>query len=220
MSSIPYATRNNVLALVPHTLLSRPARAVEGIDPSADVLQLAQFALDANAPCMFSASGNGVLPSPLAPFTIYYALTVALADTTTDENRFQVSATSGGSAIDLTDAGAAPFSLVIPAGPTIDAQIDKFSRWVDSVVTGDAVPLVQPIPSWITAIVSLRSAIGSAHAFGRSVPVLEQDEDKEIADFLRMAKNLPLRGDAAAQLSANTAVVQSTGRLAFRGRLP
>jgi hypothetical protein len=49
---------------------------------------------------------DGKLPSPLAEVTVYYVIASGLTTTA-----FKVSATSGGSAIDLTDAGAGRWTV-------------------------------------------------------------------------------------------------------------
>lgn len=220
---VSYAQRNDVFSVgVPSGALTRPARQIEGADPATDILQIAGHGLKAGAPVQFKIAGSGVLPLGLALLTVYYALLVTLADGSTDENRFQVSTTPNGAAVNFTDAGAAPFSLVVPTGPLIDDFLETYSRWADSVMPADAVPLSLPYPKWVSHIVALRSAIAVANALGNGTPLLATREDTEIKDFMRLAAGIPLRGDVTAQVSTNTAVVQTaaSGGQVQRGTLP
>ena len=222
-----YANRSDVFGVgVPRGALTRPARLIKSVDASADVLELEGHGLADGDSVEFTVSGSGVLPAPLLVLTVYYAKLITLADGSTDENRFQVAASPGGAAIDLTSVGTQPFSAAIPTGPMIDRFLEKYSRWVDSVIVGVAVPLVAPFPVWVTTIVALRAAIAVANALGRSTPSLQDRERTEIADFLRLAQGAPLRGDALPQVSANTAVVTSSSAIASstgvvpRGTIP
>lgn len=219
-----YCSRSDVYNVgVPRAALTRAARQIESVDATASILQQGGHGLKANDAVQFTASGSGVLPAPLALITIYYALAIVLADGTTDENRFQVSATSGGAAIDLSTVGTPPFSLVVPTGPTIDSYIESFSRWVDSIIPADAVPLVSPIPAWIRNLVALRTAIATARSLGKAVgPEVSKAEDDSVKDAMRLAPGVPLRGDATAQKPTMSAIVQSAagGGLVKRGCLP
>lgn len=207
-----YANRSDVFGVgVPRGALVRPARLIKSVDAAGDTIELEGHGLSGGDTIEFTVSGGGILPQPLAVQTIYYAKLITLADGSTDENRFQVSATSGGAAIDLATTGTQPYSAAIPTGPMIDRYLEKFSRWVDSVVVGDVVPLTAPFPVWVVNIVALRTAIAVANAIGRSTPTLQDREKTEITDFLRLAKGAPLRGDAQKQISANAAVVQYAG---------
>lgn len=218
-----YANRSDVFGVgVPRGALVRPARLIKSVDAAGDTIELEGHGLADGDTIEFTVSGTGVLPVPLALQTVYYAKLITLADGSTDENRFQVAATSGGAAIDLTTTGTQPFSAAIPTGPMIDRYLEKFSRWVDSVIVGDVVPLASPYPVWVVNIVALRTAIAVANSLGRSTPTLQAREKDEIVDFLRLAQGAPLRGDAQSQTSANTAVVLSAGAggLVARGTIP
>lgn len=220
---VSYAQRNDVFNVgVPNGALTRQARQIEGADPATDILQIGGHGLKAGSPISFKVAGSGVLPAGLALLTIYYALLITLADGSTDENRFQVSTTPNGSAVNFTDAGTSPFSLVVPTGPLIDDFLESYSRWADGVMPADAVPLVAPYPKWVSHIVAVRSAIAVANALGNGTPLLAAREDTEIKDFMRLAPGVPLRGDATAQVSTNTAVVQTaaSGGQVQRGTLP
>lgn len=219
-----YCSRSDVFNVgVPRVSLTRPARQIESVDATASVLQQGGHGLKANDAVQFTTSGPGSLPGGLALITVYYALVIALADGSADENRFQVAAAPNGGAISLTTTGTPPFSLVVPTGPTIDSFIESFSRWVDSIIPADAAPLVAPIPAWIRNLVALRSAIATARSLGRAVGAeMSKQEDDTVKDAMRLAPGVPLRGDAQAQKPTMSAVIMSAagGGLVKRGCLP
>lgn len=216
-----YAGRADVFgAGVPRGALVRPAREIASVDAVANVLELEGHGLSLNDGVVFTVGGGGALPSGLALLTVYYALLIALADGSTDENRFQVAATPNGAPVALGSTGAAPFSLAVPVGPMIDAYSEQFSRWADASLINHVVPLTAPYPSWVVMVVKLRTAVAVMNDLGRSSPKLEAREASAIADFLRMAK-APLR-DARATSPANLAIARNAAHDAryHRGHLP
>lgn len=222
---ISYTTRQLVLGSgVPRGALVRPAREVAAVDATANVLELQGHGLSDGDAIEFTVDGPGVLPAPLALVTVYYAKLITLADQSTDENRFQVASIPGGVAIDLTDAGTAPFALVVPIGPLIDLVGEMYSRICDQKLPADAVPLAAPYPAWVVQLVTIRTAIEVTARLGREVaPSMKDRETDAWRDFLTMLESgAPLRGDAAAQTSTNTTVVMSAGAgsLVNRGSLP
>lgn len=220
--AVSYGTRAGVFgAGVPRGALVRPARLIEAVDSAANVVTLEGHGLALNDAVEFTATGAGVLPGGLAPNVVYYAKPVILGDGSDDENRFQVAASPNGAAIDLTSAGVAPMSAVVPIGPTIDKYLEVYSRWADSKCPGHIVPFTAPYPAWVVSIVELRTATKVMSVLGRSAPALATREATEIADFLSLASGKPLR-DAAATAPANTAIARTAeAAVAFnRGTLP
>lgn len=221
MTAPSYGTRKGVFGSgVPRGALVRPARLVKSADDVANVLELEGHGLDDGDSLEFTVSGAGALPAPLALLTVYYAKLITIGDGTTDENRFQVSATSGGIAIDLTTTGTQPFSMAIPTGPMIDTFLEEFSRWADGKLVNHLVPLEAPYPSWVVRIVELRAAIATATAIGRSMPSLAAREQTAVLDFLTQCK-VPMR-DGRATSPANLAIAGSAGSSvdANRGTIP
>lgn len=209
-----YSSRSDVFgAGVPRGALVRPAREIASADATTDSLALEGHGLADDDQLSFQVDAEGALPAPLAVGVTYYAKV-------TDEDRFQVSATEGGSAIDLTTAGVAPFSLVVPIGPMIDTYNEIYSRWADRKCIAHTVPFDAPYPTEVVNIVRMRTAIKVITVLGRSMPALEKQIRDEMADFLTFATT-PLR-DARATSPANAAVARSAGFAAHhsRGRIP
>lgn len=77
-------------------------------------------------------STNGTLPAPLAAATDYYVINKAT-------NTFQVSATSGGTAIATTTAGSGTHTLITPA---TTAAVGTVLSVIDGKVTGDPAPTI------------------------------------------------------------------------------
>lgn len=207
---VSYANRSDVMGTgVPRGALVRPSREIARADASTNAIELEGHGLADDDPVSFQVVGNGALPAPLAIGTTYFAKVV-------DEDHFQVAATEGGAAIDLSSAGTLPFSLVVPVGPMIDKYNEIYSRWVDRKCVAHVVPFVAPYPSEVVNIVALRTAIKVTTVLGRSMPTLERQIADEMADFLSFAST-PLR-DARATAPANTAIARSAADAAGRAR--
>lgn len=78
-------------------------------DLAGDTIQSPTHGLSAGNQVVFWASSGAVLPSPLAEGTIYFVIATGL---TTDV--FEVSTTSGGSAVNLTAIGDGEFQTIVP----------------------------------------------------------------------------------------------------------
>jgi len=215
MSTPSYAAREDVFGMgVPRGALIRKARLIASVDIGANALELAGHGLKDDDAIQFTADAGGELPTPLALLTPYFAKLIDVGGEN-DENRFQVSATLGGSAVDLSDEGTAPFRVAVPLGPTIDRYLAQFSRWADRKCIAHKVPFEEPYPDEIVYIVRLRTTLqviadlnlgGFAHLAGR--------ERDAIADFLAFAAT-PLR-DERATASTNRAVSGSSRSSADR----
>jgi hypothetical protein len=80
-------------------------------------------------------------------------------------------------------------------GPSgIEARIDAFSAWADTVMPAHAVPLDTPYPTNVVLIVELRTACLVVASCGlNGYARLIDREDSAIADFLRFASGMPMR---------------------------
>jgi hypothetical protein len=96
--------------------------------------------------------------------------------------------------------------LVVPIGPQMDALLETFSRWLDTMLPGHTVPLVAPYPRWATYVVAVRTAAALARALGMgaSGERIYEAEREAIADAQRLTRGVPLR-DATATADSNLA---------------
>jgi hypothetical protein len=82
---------------------------VDAADITANTIDSPAHGLSAGNQVVFWASSGAVLPAPLAEGTIYFVIAAGL---TTDV--FEVSLTSGGSAVDITAAGDGEVQTIVP----------------------------------------------------------------------------------------------------------
>lgn len=191
---VSYATREDIYRQgVPRGTLAVPARPIASVDTAANTLELEGHGLATDDPIQFRADAGGSLPSPLAEGATYFAKPYSDGD-----SRLQVAASEGGSAIDLTTAGA-NFSLIYAgeSGRMIDVAIARASRLVDRHLTAHQVPLALPYPVELVGAVAEIAAASVLAKLGRA-----NDQIKEIAalareDLKAIAAGIPLR-DAAA----------------------
>lgn len=199
---VAYATRADVYNYgLPRGSLYLHARAVASVNVSSNVLVVDGHGCDVNTPIQFDSDMGGSLAAPLVAGVLYYALPVTGIDT-----HLQVAATVDGAPIDLGDAGE-NMRLIVPIGPQMDALLETFSRWVDSMMIGHTVPLSSPFPDWVRYVVAVRTAAALARALGLGSSadrILEAERDA-IADAARLARGVPLR-DGAATAEANLAI--------------
>ena len=202
-----YATDADVYRQgIPSGALLKPARVAASADATGNTITLGAHGLELDDPITFVVDEGGVLPAPLTVATVYYAIPVSGSD-----SLFQVAATSGGAAVNLTTAGTAVFRVAVPLAPALEALRETYSRWVDGLAIGHAVPFEAPYPAWATHLVAIRTAAQAARMLGlsgdRSARLFEA-EQMAIADGLRLAKGPTLRDDAATA-GANLAVGRS-----------
>jgi hypothetical protein len=151
------------------------------------------------------AEAGGSLPSPLVAATTYYARPV-------NDNSFQLSAVPGGSAIDLTTAGAR-FLIITPL--PIQGTICWASRIIDDMLPAHVVPLVFPYHELIvatTAELAIGKLLGRAGSASKS---LAEMVDAANARLAKWARGIPLRGDntpQAANLSVSASIPYSDAR--------
>lgn len=196
-----YATRRDVYRYgLARGTIGTPARIVASASSSADTLTLDDHGFEDDDEVLFRAADSGSLPSPLVASTVYYVKRVS-------DSTFQVAATAGGAAIDLTTEGESFFvSTELP----IDDVLEFYSRFVDAFLPAHAVPLDSPYPVVVTAIVAELAARKLQLLSGQTSESMAQVELAAKAQLERWAKGLPLR-DAAATAATNKAVVATVG---------
>ncbi len=206
--TVAYANRTDVYRVgLPRGSVVEPARLVSSVDVTLDRFELEGHGLQAGDPVQFQIDAGSVLPAPLVLLTVYYALAVPLSDGSPSENLFQVSATNGGAAVNVTDVGVGTFRAFVPIGVSIDRECEQHSRWIDSLLPSQQAPLVAPYPSWVTATVAKRAAASLVRQLGLGgLEGIVQEAADVTLDAMRMAKNgIALRGDAAAQVPTQLA---------------
>lgn len=136
-----YCTRKDVYTFgVQVGTLPKPARLVTCVAAS-DTVSLDGHGFDTGDVVYFRAEAGGSLPSPLVEGTGYYV--IASSDST-----FQVSATSGGAAINLTTAGA---NVVVWMDHPWDDWIEAASRTLDDLCVAHQTPFTAPYPQVVIA---------------------------------------------------------------------
>lgn len=190
--------------------LPNPGRLVAAVDIATDTLTLDGHGFRADAELLFRAEAGGSLPSPLVAGTTYYALVVSDAT-------FRVSATAGGSAINLTTAG----SLIVVSTPVpFTAAIRRASALVDDMLPAHVVPLTAPYPVVVVAVTAdLAIAVLGALTGGSSADfvTLKLAGAQKILD--RWGKGIPIRG-ANAPPGAGLAAVAATTAVDPLGWIP
>lgn len=193
-----YCTRGDLYdSGLPRGALPNPGRVVASVDVANDLMTLEGHGLETDDVVVFRAEAGGTLPSPLVAGVSYYA--IAVTDST-----FKVSATEGGSAIDLTSAGS---SVVAVTQLPFDRAIVWASAIVDNFLPSHVVPLEAPYPEIVVQVVAdLAIARLSRQTGGASSDFVTAKlaEAQRILD--RWGKQLaPIRGENA-PTAANLAV--------------
>lgn len=206
-----YATIRDVRELggVPRGLLSNEGRLVGSALAATDIVTLNEHGFETNDPLLVRAASGGVLPAPLGAGVTYYA--IKLTDST-----FQLAATPGGAAINLTTDGA---SVVVTAPLPVERLLRLYSRWVDGVVP-HLVPLAPAAdgtyPDVVVAAVARLTGKALANLDGKSSDAVNAAELAAKAQLERWAAGLPVR-DERITGSSNLAVVASTTAADPRG---
>ncbi len=191
-----YATRRDVYRYgAPRGSFASEGRLVESSSASTNVLTLEGHGFETDDAVLVRAIEDGTLSAPLVAGTAYYV--IRLTDST-----FSLSATEGGSVIDLTTSGVSMFvSIALP----FDEILEFYSRFVDAFLPAHLVPLAAPYPVTVVALVSELAAKKLQILSGVSSVSMTETELSAKAQLERWAKGIPLR-DAAATASANKAI--------------
>ncbi len=164
---------------------------------------------DTDDPVTVRALTGGELSDPLVAGTTYYARRLSNA-------AFELAATAGGVAIDLTSDS---FTVVVARDPDFDTWIGFYSRWIDLSLPAHVVPLgrtesVHPVVNGLCAdLVAERMFNISGQPTSEAMKSVEV---QTLAQLARFAAGLPLRG-AATSASANRAITSAAGTRDPRG---
>lgn len=173
-----------------------------------DAIELDCHGFAADDLLTFRAEAGGSLPSPLVAGTVYYAKPVS-------ESFFQVAATAGGAAIDLTTAGSA---VVVTTPLPIDEAIEFASALIDNMLPSHAVPLAEPVPAIVRMTCAELAAAKLGAVSGATSVSLSATADAARKRLEAWAKGIPLRGEgASAQTPTNLAVSAAAPALDVRG---
>lgn len=179
-----YCTSADIYSRIPRGSLPNEGRLVDSVDSGTEILTLDQHGFSSGTPLVLRAEGGGSLPAPLVAGTTYYALPVT-------ENTFQVSATDGGAAINLTTAGS---RIIVTAARPLDPYIEAGAAEIDESLPAHAVPLEAPYPASVVnanAWLAIENALAAA---GQDVGVYKTMIDNA-RDRLRVwFKGIPIRG--------------------------
>lgn len=204
-----YCTRADLLAFLPSGGLPNPARVCTG-NASGDYLESDQHGLVDDQAVTVRAETGGSLPTGLSAGTTYYAIV-------TDTARFQLSATVGGAAINLTTAGS---NFVFVAELPWSSWIDAAARDVDSFLPAHVVPVVEGdgYPQILVTANAELAALRGLMATGGATIDYGAKLDAIQTRLTRWAKAIPLRGaDRSTQSPVNLAVTASAGATDPRG---
>lgn len=194
---------------LPRGALRNPGRLLSGVDTSADTLELGEHGLADGVAVELRAEGDGSLPNPLTAGTTYYVVNA-------EDNRFQVSATQGGAAVDLTTTGDR--TIVIGKLPK-DEAIAEASALIDDMLPAHVVPLTAPYPeivrvtcAQLAVAILLTATGGSSEALGKTLDYAQKRLE-------RWSKGVPIRGTnhpTSANLSAGSSSLVSTSANPWR----
>ncbi len=204
---MPYCEDADVTPFLPSGGLPNPARTATA-STSGDYLESDGHGLVENAVVTVRAYVGGSLPTGLVEATTYYAKVLS-------PSRFQLAASSGGAAINLTTAGA---NFTYLAALPIATWRDWGARQVDSFLPAHVAPVVAPYPAVvITANAELAAAMGLSLTGGAGID-LGAKLDQISQRLARWAKTVPLRGtDRSVTSPAQLAVSASAGAVDPRG---
>lgn len=199
---------------LPRGALRNPGRLVSA-NTSADAFDLDVHGLALDDALSFRAGAGGSLPSPLAAGTTYYAVPVT-------ESRFQVAASAGGAAINLTTAGESVIAIV----PLPEAAVRAWATSVvEDMLPAAMVPLDSPYPPIVVAttaeLAAARLLLLAGQAPSEPLATIMDHASKRLA---RWAKHVPIRGTnapsaAGLAVTATTAQRDSSGWRAHGGTI-
>lgn len=189
---------------IPRGSVPRNGRLAYAVDTTNDTIELGGHGFAAGDEVTFRAEAGGSLPSPLVEGTTYYVLAVS-------DYLFQVSATSGGSAIDLTTEGESV--VVIPPDP-VPGACEWGARVIDDQMPAHAVPLTSPYPEIVVVTNAELAGWKLASKTGSATTTLTDMVKETRARLARWAAGAPIRGTNAptsTSQAASAAVPRTTG---------
>jgi len=203
-----YCTRSDLYSHgLPRGILGESARPIVAVDIANNRLELGEHGFAADQALVLVTELNGALPSPLVAGVTYYAKLVA-----DSESLFQLAATVGGAAIDLTSVGTKPFGIAPSVNAAIEAAIRYESRIVDTYAIEHKLPLSPPYPEEVVAITAKLAAREAMSRLGRQSDLIDQAAERAIVELRRFARGTSLR-DAAAPEEPNVAAWGESSRM-------
>lgn len=203
---VAYATHGDLYRHgLPRGLIHEPARPIASVDAATNRLTLANHGYELDDPVQLVVEPGGALPAPLAAGTVYYARPIVDSD-----SLFELAATAGGAAINITDAGTGTFGIYTPLRAEIDAVLEVTSREVDDMLPAHLVPLEEPYPSAVVAAVCKITARKLLATRGERSETLIEEAGFAVSNLQKWAKGIPLR-DERATGPANLAQAWSDG---------
>lgn len=195
---VAYVTENDVYSYaLPRGSLGNPGRIVDSALASNSVITLSEHGYQTGTPITFNVTQGGLLASPLVAGTEYFA--IYLTDST-----FQVSATLNGPPITLT---ANAVSMIVQTDLPWAQVCEFYSRFADSFLPAEAVPLQAPYPISVVGVVAQLVARRMQILSGTTSASMEEVEASAAKQLERFAKNgLPVRDAATAQVQTNLSV--------------
>ncbi len=184
---------------LPKGTVANPGRLVALIDPAADAFTLGEHNFADGDVVRFRADA-GAMPAPLGAGTAYYTKPI-------DDARFQVAATSGGDAIDVTSAGR---NVLVIAPVDYAAACRWASRIIEDMIPAHAVPFTSPVPPVLRLTAAEFAALKVMSKTGSGAPVsLTRFYDEARKRVERWATGVPIR-DADATEPANLSASASS----------
>jgi hypothetical protein len=204
VTAVLYATRADLYKYgLPRGMLSLSAREVASSLASNDTITLDDHGFADGDAIVFRAAEGGTLSAPLVAGTTYYV------KSSTDIS-FQVSATSGGSAINLTTDGT---NVLVASSLPYDDVIEFYSRWAEGYLPAHSVPLAKnsdgKYPMLVVGIVAQLAAKKLMQLAGHVSESVNDFQDQCAKELERYAKGLTLRVEAPNQKPANLAASAS-----------
>lgn len=166
--------------------LANPARHVYSVTPGTDVLTADNHGLSTGDTVTFRADTiGGSLPSPLTAGTAYYATRI-------NDSRFSVSATPGGSAIDLTTEGE---NVLVATEINYTAAILFASEVINNSLQAHIVPIDESAIPEIVRMTCAELAIGKLMSkYGSAPATLSTAVDAAQKRLERWSRSVPVRG--------------------------
>lgn len=184
MTADLYCSRRDVSRRLPLGSVSSPSGIVASSVATSDVITCDGHGLETDDEVTVRAIAGGTLSAPLAEGTTYFAIRLTNAT-------FQLAATTGGSAINLTSDGV---SMMVIREPLFDEHIEFYSRWADGLLPAHLVPLQAPIHPLVRGVVADCAAKRVLNADDKSSAAVDATELAGKAILERYAVGLPLRG--------------------------
>ena len=199
MAVVAYCESSDVYDHIPRGSIPRNGMLVYSVDTTSDAIELGGHGFEDDDPVTFRYEAGGSLPSPLAEGTTYYAIVAS-------DYRFQVAASAGGAAIDLTTEGESV--VVIPPDP-VPAACEWASRIIDDQLPAHAIPLESPYPEIVVQTAAELAAWKLAQKTGAATTTLTEMTKEVRARLARWAAGAPIRGTNAPTSTSQAASAAS-----------